>query len=121
MARSKYMRISSAYYESIRLLRKKCPLIGGPVKTRRVSVVDTENPNDLASALYIPKKGNKGAYFLIKVKNTLSGDRAIEALVHEWAHAMVWFLTAAEQDEGDHHSEWGVAYARCYRAVFEDS
>jgi hypothetical protein len=37
-----------------------------------------------------------------------------ELLAHEWAHTLVWHV----KGEKDHGPMWGVAYARCYCAVF---
>ncbi len=36
----------------------------------------------------------------------------LDALLHEWAHALTWH----GNDSDDHGSEWGLAYARLYRA-----
>lgn len=40
----------------------------------------------------------------------------LDSLIHEWAHAMVWDATQREEDER-HGPLWGVAWARCYRAL----
>ena len=40
----------------------------------------------------------------------------IDTLIHEWAHAMVWD-SSRDEVYGDHGPIWGVAQARCYRAV----
>lgn len=40
----------------------------------------------------------------------------VSTLEHEWAHAMVWDATQRPEDDG-HGPLWGVAQARCYRAV----
>jgi len=42
-----------------------------------------------------------------------------EALVHEWAHCLSW--PHEENVADDHSPEWGVAYARCYRLVYQGS
>jgi len=35
----------------------------------------------------------------------------IDSLLHEWAHALTWWGTDAD----DHGPEWGLTYARLYR------
>ncbi len=41
----------------------------------------------------------------------------LDALVHEWAHALSWATT---QSLEAHDPAWGVVYARCYQATCED-
>lgn len=36
----------------------------------------------------------------------------IDTLLHEWAHALTWH----GNDDDDHGPEWGLAYAKLYRA-----
>ncbi len=43
---------------------------------------------------------------------------AIETLLHEWAHALVW--TYREVDRVEHRDEWGLAYARIYSAYHDE-
>ena len=105
-------RLPRNYYGSISILREKCPIPNNSVVVRRRAIKRPE--------IGLCDFSSKKSQFLIQIERKLGVDRAIETLVHEWAHAMVWFSPAAEEVEGDHHSEWGVAYARCYRAVFED-
>lgn len=39
----------------------------------------------------------------------------LDALIHEWAHALAWH---EGHDDLEHHDAlWGVAYSRCYQAV----
>lgn len=39
----------------------------------------------------------------------------LEVLAHEWAHLLAW-----DVEEVEHGPEWGEAYSRCYRALWED-
>ena len=99
------------YYKAVRKLRKECPTLY-PVRVRRTTI---------GRPLY----GDCGFHksnetFSIRILKTLDEINAIETLIHEWAHAMTWFALAAIASEGDHNSEWGVAYARCYRALYLD-
>ena len=52
--------------------------------------------------------------FVIRIDNDVDPDHATELMAHEWAHCLTWGA------EGDHSDEWGAAYARCYRLLFED-
>jgi len=108
-------RLPKAFYDSIRTLKKECPL-SAKVSVRRILF-----NHHFGYCKYKPstRKGIEDK-FLIRIDKRLSTQWAIRILVHEWAHAMVWFSPAAEGKEGDHHAEWGVAYARCYRAIFDD-
>lgn len=99
------------YYQAIQKLRKECPAFH-EVEVRRTTV-----PKPLFGDCGFDEERG---IFKIRILKNLSETAAIETLVHEWAHALVWFCAAACLQEGDHHSEWGVAYARCYRALYED-
>lgn len=57
-----------------------------------------------------------GAWFHVKINRKQSHDLRIDALIHEWAHCLSWF--GAEQTE-EHSAEWGLAYARIYRAFIK--
>jgi hypothetical protein len=43
---------------------------------------------------------------------------AVDTLLHEWAHAVVWPLAAAEYQVG-HTTEWAVTYGRIYEQYFD--
>jgi hypothetical protein len=59
---------------------------------------------------------NRTPHFLIRLRNDLSNDMLLFVLTHEWAHTLAW--TMEHQDFiKDHDAEWGVAYARCWKAV----
>lgn len=63
--------------------------------------------------------------FLILIRNTLSELESIDILIHEWAHGLTWRpapVTAPWQcmPAPLHGDEWGVAYARAYRAAIEE-
>ena len=44
---------------------------------------------------------------------------AIDTLLHDWAHAVVWPLAAVEYKIG-HTTEWAVTYGRIYEAYFDE-
>ena len=51
----------------------------------------------------------------IKVARELPLVAQLDALVHEWAHAMLGPLSGEFHQHGP---LWGVCYARCYSAVY---
>jgi hypothetical protein len=100
-----------SYHRLLRLLRKKCPP-AFPVHVRRVKLVDKDG--------YCTKIGER---FQIRINKELSEAGAIDALLHEWAHARCWShlhdaLDHAEFEKMAHDASWGVAYSEVYR-VFE--
>lgn len=63
-----------------------------------------------------------GKKFIIEIDKTLDPARAVDVLIHEWAHARAWnhMLDAATTDEQfnklAHDAAWGVAYSEVYSA-----
>lgn len=92
------------YKRLVQLLKKEhSPNL--PVKVRRVSV-PFNNDGDCQK---------KDGYFLIRIERTLEEHEAIETLLHEWAHLLVWDHTQK------HTNEWGVAYSKMYRFFINNS
>lgn len=62
-----------------------------------------------------------GKKFFIVVERALGESRAIDVLLHEWAHALAWndLLDNAKTDDEfnklAHDASWGVAYSRVYQ------
>ncbi len=50
--------------------------------------------------------------FEISIQKKQCFNLRLDTLLHEWAHALTWH----GNDKDDHGSEWGLAYARLYRA-----
>ena len=50
--------------------------------------------------------------FVINIESRQCYNLRMDALLHEWAHASTWF----GNDDDEHGSEWGLAYARLYRS-----
>lgn len=46
-----------------------------------------------------------------------SVDSMSHILVHEWAHALSWVEGDFLDVEDDHDASFGIAQARCYRAL----
>lgn len=63
--------------------------------------------------------------FYIHICSSIDESRAMDVLLHEWAHAIAWnnLLDAVKTDEEfhklSHGPEWGVAYSKVY-AVYEE-
>jgi hypothetical protein len=51
--------------------------------------------------------------FYVHINRDKSLSLRLDTVIHEWAHVLTWF--GAGQDD-DHSAEWGIAYARIYRA-----
>jgi hypothetical protein len=63
-------------------------------------------------------------HFIIKINKDIKPEAAIDALLHEWAHARAWnhlhdVQEAEEFYQKIHDAAWGVAYAEVYK-VWED-
>jgi len=96
------------YRKIVVLLREKCPPAYS-VNVRRIKM------NDLDGECYLYKKK-----FYIRINSELSENSAIDALLHEWAHARAWnhlhdSLDEEEFAQRSHDASWGVAYSEVYR------
>lgn len=82
-----------------------------PVSVRRVNLKNLEG-----------RCWKQGKQFFIQVDKRLDETRAMDVLVHEWAHARAWnhrldaAVTDAEFNHLAHDAAWGVAYAEIYAA-----
>jgi hypothetical protein len=100
------------YRAILSLLKKHCQA-AYPVTVRRVKLSGFEG-----------RCWKHGKHFHIQIDSTLDEDRAINVLLHEWAHARAWNhrLDAATTDDAfnklAHDAAWGVAYAEVY-AMYE--
>jgi len=52
-------------------------------------------------------------HFRIRINRDLGWALAVDTLLHEWAHLLCWFNCPEDEPHGP---EWGIAYARVYRA-----
>jgi len=99
------------YNDLIRMLKKKCP-VAFPVSVRRVKL-----SNRLEGRCW-----KNGKQFHVQIDKTLDENKAMDVLIHEWAHARAWnhMLDEAKDDEAfnklAHDAAWGVAYAEIYAA-----
>lgn len=100
------------YRAILSLLKKHCAA-AYPVAVRRVKLSNFEG-----------RCWKHGKRFHIQIDSKLDEDRAINVLLHEWAHARAWnhrLDTAATDDAFNklaHDAAWGVAYAEVY-AMYE--
>lgn len=94
------------YRLALRALRAECP-VDRPVRVRL--------EHTLAEKFGSCNETRNGKGFTITVfTKGSSASELRDTIVHEWAHAMAW------GSETEHGPEWGVAYARAYRATVED-
>jgi len=54
--------------------------------------------------------------FVVRVRAGIPHEFAVDSLVHEWGHLLVWDAC----QESPHDDLWAVAYGRCYRKVIEE-
>jgi len=107
------------YRTTLRALRAECPahvpvrvrLVKGP--SRHLGLTNTSSDG---------KSFNVTLYRTVREPETdrarpVTRQELLDALVHEWAHALSW--SATDPSEA-HDAAWGVAYARCYQATCED-
>lgn len=84
-----------------------------PVTVRRVQLSNLEG-----------RCWKQGKKFYIQIDKRLDQLRAMDVLLHEWAHALAWNhrLDAAVTDEAfnklAHDAAWGVAYSEVY-SIYE--
>lgn len=96
------------YQALLRRLKSDCP-VAYPVSVRRVPLSRLDG-----------RCWKQGKQFFIQIDKDLDEYRAMDVLVHEWAHARAWnhMLDAAATDAAfnrlAHDAAWGVAYAEVY-------
>lgn len=99
------------YRALVSILHKHCPP-AYPVSVRRV----------ILGKRIEGKCFKHGRKFIIQIDKSLDEARAMDVLLHEWAHARAWnhMLDAAATDEVfnklAHDPAWGVAYSEVYSA-----
>ena len=97
------------YRRLVALLKDHLPA-AFPVSVRRVQL----------SAKIDGRCWKQGKHFYVQISRHLDEGKAIDVLVHEWAHARAWNhrLDAAKDDEAfnklAHDAAWGVTYAEVY-------
>lgn len=58
---------------------------------------------------------------IIRIDPKQDWQLKFDALMHEWAHAMEWSATWAEDSpKKDHGETWGVWYSKIYRHLIDD-
>jgi hypothetical protein len=98
------------YQALLRMLKKDCP-VAFPVSVRRIQLSKLEG-----------RCWKQGKKFHIQIDSALCESRAMDVLIHEWAHARAWnhMLDSAADDAAfnklAHDAAWGVAYAEIYAA-----
>lgn len=87
-------------------LRLRFPTRLSIVKIRRCSL------RDLCGDCCVCGDG-ESAYFRIRINKKQTYNSQLDALFHEWAHALTWF---GRPGIDDHSGEWGLAFADIYSA-----
>lgn len=112
--------VKKAYRRLLRALREECaPLL--PVAVRVTSL-----PKDWFGETSLSRDGTCFRILLRSRVVDSDGVRPVtrqellDALVHEWAHALSWPGVPEAPHLERHGPEWGVAYAKCYQATVED-
>ncbi len=100
------------YRALVQVLKKHCSP-AYPISVKRVII-----PKKLEGRCW--KQGKK---FIIEIDKQLDEARAMDVLIHEWAHARAWnhrLDTASDElfNQLAHDAAWGVAYAEVY-CVYE--
>ena len=96
------------YQSLLRVLKDECPA-AFPVSVRRVNLATVEG-----------RCWKTGKKFHIQIDKALDEHRAMDVLIHEWAHARAWnhrldaAVTDVEFNKLAHDAAWGVAYAEIY-------
>ena len=98
-------------YQSLLKMLKTEHAAAFPVSVRRVRLSKLEG-----------RCWKQGKKFHIQIDKSLDEGRAMDVLLHEWAHARAWNhrLDEAATDEAfnklAHDAAWGVAFAEIYSA-----
>ena len=98
------------YQSLLRMLKDECPA-AFPVSVRRVKLSKLDG-----------RCWKQGKKFHIQIDKGLDESRAMDVLLHEWAHARAWnhrLDNAATDDAFNklaHDAAWGCAYAEIYAA-----
>lgn len=99
------------YHALLRMLKAQFPA-AFPVSVRREKI----------SSRLEGRCWKDGKKFYIQIDSRLDEHKAMDVLVHEWAHARAWNhrLDTATTDEAfnklAHDAAWGVSYAEIYCA-----
>lgn len=86
-------------------LRSRCP-IDAEIRVSRRKNLHLQNHPMNGCILSENIGGLRFVTILICEESTQ--EETIDALIHEWAHAL--------SDDMTHSRKWGIAYAKCYRA-----
>lgn len=87
-----------------------------PIRVRSVPAKRLHKREKWEGCCWLNTDVGKLGRYEIQVNRQMSTALRLDVLIHEWAHAMTWF--GAEHTEA-HSAEWGMAYARIYRAFCE--
>lgn len=115
MSKDERIDFFGSFEDAVRELREEIPP-AFPVSVRRVSLKNQAGDCELKD---VTRKGKTERRFIIRISKYIDEQTSILILLHEWAHAVAW--TWEHDTVEDHGAEWGVAYARVYRALMRVS
>ena len=68
----------------------------------------------------VTRKGEK--FLLVRIEKTLSVEAQLLTLIHELAHSLQWRVDGQEVErECDHDPEWGIAFARIWTSMMDNT
>jgi hypothetical protein len=97
----------------LRWLKKRVP----PFRLITTDRLADEDYETLLGEVYQSQKTNE---WIIRITRNLDHILAVETLLHEVSHLVIFDRNGYEYDHRKHHSrEWGVVYSDLYRAFDE--
>lgn len=109
--------IHTGFKYALSQLQKRCP-VKYPIVLLRCTKKELEGSWGQCDIIF-----NEPIQWIgIKLSERLSIANAVDTLIHEWAHAMTADPRHVHHIPMPQHSrEWGIAYAKCYRAAFGEA
>lgn len=101
-------RKASDYTRLLAALREKAPPVL-PVRVLRVRGL--KRSAGCHGECSVVQRGGRSV-FLIRLDAALTGIALVDALLHEWSHALGW--TTDHPSLAHHGPEWGLALSRSY-------
>ena len=98
--------------EVMRKLRKRVPT------DKPIRVIRRPYPVEINEFMGYCIEGRPG--YRVIVNSNLSPEMQVETLLHEYAHALCWPGQLEVGRIEAHDSLWGIAYARTFRAYYEE-
>lgn len=82
--------------------------------SHKVKLIFQKWNDDSWAETYI-KATPAGDQFMIRMQKEMDDSIIKATLVHEYAHCLAWYW----DDHEDHGAAWGLAYAECWKFLFD--